>query len=416
MSDSVRRPLSSWKEIAEFLGVCVRTAQSYAKDRGLPVYRLEGKRALVYSYEDELERWRRSGSLSDPEPEPPQPSEPTRFVRSWWLAVALTLTAGALVAPLALTGARLPAGHRVDGNVLVVLDKDGRELWRKVFPEGLGDYESVRSFPAPPQRFWVGDLDQDGSVEVLFVQLPEKWGGTHNALICYSRDGSERWRFVPGREVETAAHKDESLFNVLTFAVDRMRSGTRIVVSSCHFQSPSAQVAMLSPDGDLLNEYWHAGHLPHIGFADFDRDGEREIYLGGVNNAAQSATVVVLDRDAQAGVSRGNGALGRLARGESVRARILFPPSCLSREAHTYPGMVVMLIRDDRLLVHLDATPGGERHPVVTYRLGLDLSVQEVAFSDLYRSIHAELQDDKRLDHGISIHDVRSLSRLRRVE
>jgi len=49
--------LRTWKEIAEYLGVSVRTAQLWEKERGLPVRRMEGVRPQVRALTQDLEVW-----------------------------------------------------------------------------------------------------------------------------------------------------------------------------------------------------------------------------------------------------------------------------------------------------------------------------------------------------------------------
>jgi len=56
-----RRDLSSWKEIADYFGVSVRTVQHWEEERGLPVRRLPGGgRGRVFARISELEEWKRS--------------------------------------------------------------------------------------------------------------------------------------------------------------------------------------------------------------------------------------------------------------------------------------------------------------------------------------------------------------------
>jgi hypothetical protein len=50
--------LSSWKEIAEFLGKGVRTAQRWERELGLPVRRPPGKDSrVVFALREELTAW-----------------------------------------------------------------------------------------------------------------------------------------------------------------------------------------------------------------------------------------------------------------------------------------------------------------------------------------------------------------------
>jgi len=63
-----------------------------------------------------------------------------------------------------------PKFGRLDDSALAIFDKDGKELWRKVFPDGFGpDWYSAQGLPAP---VWFGDLEGKGHTSVLFVYRP----------------------------------------------------------------------------------------------------------------------------------------------------------------------------------------------------------------------------------------------------
>ena len=59
------RQLSSWKEISDYPGISVRTAQSWERDRGLPIQRMPGP--IVTASVHELESWKRCGPAAIPE-------------------------------------------------------------------------------------------------------------------------------------------------------------------------------------------------------------------------------------------------------------------------------------------------------------------------------------------------------------
>ncbi len=61
MSSSAR-PLTSWKEIAHFLNVNVRTAQKWERERNLPVRRSGGARSRVSADATRLETWKQQQS------------------------------------------------------------------------------------------------------------------------------------------------------------------------------------------------------------------------------------------------------------------------------------------------------------------------------------------------------------------
>ena len=56
-SSAAARQLDSWKEIAHHLGVHVRTAQKWERERGLPVHRLPGVRSRVSAHTASLDAW-----------------------------------------------------------------------------------------------------------------------------------------------------------------------------------------------------------------------------------------------------------------------------------------------------------------------------------------------------------------------
>jgi len=65
------RELASWKQIAAHLGVNVRTAQKWERERNLPVTRLPGGHGRVSTTTAALDRWKHS--------KPALPAEATAF-------------------------------------------------------------------------------------------------------------------------------------------------------------------------------------------------------------------------------------------------------------------------------------------------------------------------------------------------
>ena len=58
------RELKGWKEIATHLGVNIRTAQKWERDRGLPVRRLPGGHGRVAADPASLDAWRHQPALA----------------------------------------------------------------------------------------------------------------------------------------------------------------------------------------------------------------------------------------------------------------------------------------------------------------------------------------------------------------
>ena len=59
--------INSWKEIAAYLRVDIRTARRWAQERGLPLRRIPGEgRRAVFAYASEIDAWLRSGNQPRP--------------------------------------------------------------------------------------------------------------------------------------------------------------------------------------------------------------------------------------------------------------------------------------------------------------------------------------------------------------
>ena len=94
--------LTSWKEIATYLDVSVRTAQMWEAQRGLPVRRMPGPRGRVLSSTEELDLWKLSGTGPAVPVLPAVAVSASRetgwFWRQWGVAVAVVaVLAGSLL-------------------------------------------------------------------------------------------------------------------------------------------------------------------------------------------------------------------------------------------------------------------------------------------------------------------------------
>jgi hypothetical protein len=160
--------LSSWKEIANYLGCDNRTCRRWELSLGLPIHRMEGTaKSRVYAYKGELDSWRKEklngGFAENNGPsfgeEPATRSKPEgagyngeprrefdhgmRFRpgathhesksnplgrRLVWLVPA---AAAILAAVFFLTRPHPgePANFKIEGSKLIVLDEKGKPLW-----------------------------------------------------------------------------------------------------------------------------------------------------------------------------------------------------------------------------------------------------------------------------------------------
>lgn len=265
------RTLGSWKEIATFLGVSVRTARRWEQRAGMPVHRAPSSH--VYAQTAELDRWRQ-GSLT----------------RLWkrWLPAALALGGVAIVTLLVLLwrsqAVGPPAAVRFEGDNVRILDRSGRTRWttsiaRQNFAEESGWNVST------PDRFLIADIDQDGAVEVLIYALVQGSTDGQERVVCYSQDGRVKWEFILGRAFKADDVEYVQHFRGHILRAVRVGGKSYVLSVATHRRWHPCQVALLDAStGKLVEEFWHPGAITHALLADLDGDGVDEVVLAGVNN------------------------------------------------------------------------------------------------------------------------------------
>src|ERR1035438_6360588 len=178
---SDQKRLESWKEIAAYLNREVRTARRWEKERGLPVYRMPGKRSGVYALAPEIDAWLKTrapnGSGGDGAVEAP-PLPPRSWARKLtpWVAAASVLLL-AIAALSALTGARsavprlshpvtitndgwIKAGPMGGGRSLFFITMGAHPRTLRRIGESGGEASII---PFPSQGFIPLDVSRDGS-------------------------------------------------------------------------------------------------------------------------------------------------------------------------------------------------------------------------------------------------------------
>jgi hypothetical protein len=357
---------------------------------------------LVLAYTAELEEWKRSRDSDTALPAP---------LRRWRQVVTRKVFLVSLALALAISIALLwsrdenPAAYRVADGAFVILNDHGRELWRKAFP-GLGQFPS-------PGMAWVGDLDDDRKSEVL-IAAPAPMGEARE-LVCYSGNGRERWRFVPGRAVHTATRSFSPAFVVKEFIVERLeRTGPpRIVVIGTHQLEYPCQLAIISSRGELMREYWHSGHLSHVEAVDLDGDRQAELLAAGISKAYKTATLLVFDPNSLDGASLEEDAAYQLQgfRAGTERARVLFPRSCLSRR-EPFTNVERVWHEPGEIDIEVDHALG-EGNASVYYRLNYDLTLEDVSLASSFEHTHGILHSEGILDHSLGDRDIAELRAIR---
>jgi len=349
MSDWNKDRLSSWKEIAAFLGCDVRTCLRWEKERGLPVHRLDGgSRSRVFAQKAELEAWMK-GSGSGPASTSADttrtsadraPSRP-RFkpvLISGISIVVIGLAAILLFGAKALFSDRVPVDFRIEGSKLIIVNREGKFLWEHdTGLETLGLETDFRKLfnqrtriPGKNERtipiLHIRDIDGDGKNEVLFTPTTSD-SFRAGRMICFDHRGRERWRFDGGRELvfgKTTYSRDyHNAFDTLDLDGD---GRLEILVLSSHWPEFPSQLTVLSTEGNPLGEYWNSGRILDYLSADLDGDGKKELVISGTNNEFNQGFVAVFDPRKIGGASPNSGEYKNLAFGPGTeKAYIRFP-------------------------------------------------------------------------------------------
>ncbi len=373
------RLLDSWKEIASHLGVTVRTAQKWEAERALPVFRMHGGRGRVSASSVELDQWRISlHVLPDEEPDPPHRR---------WLLLALVVVVIATATWVRWFRAGPPATLRVDGKTLVALDAHGREAWRHTL-DGAVREPRMRK-PPVANAVWFGDLDGDSEIETVLQHERPGVNARSDELLCFSQSGKLKWTFIPGALVSTGADVFDAPYRLRGIHMVRLGAGKgfAVAVSASHHLYHPFQVALLSPQGKLLREYWHSGHLGTMivsGLPASDRD---ILYLGGAANGYGRAVLVALDPLNFDGASREENPAYQLRGFKPAQeiARVLFNQTRLAKPLALYNFISVLETEGESLIVGSAEVPSCVVDcAFVMYRLSRSLVVQTAVLTDNY--------------------------------
>ena len=337
------------------------------------------------------------------------------------LALVVALGAVGIVAYVSI---RILAVHdepklgRLDGSALVIMNADGKELWRKTFPEGFGPDGYYPKDLA--SRIWLGDLDGSGHTSVLFVhsRAGSAMSSASSTLICYSDRGKAKWSWTPGKELPELEGTPPT-YRIFALGILKATDHrpSRIVVSSAHAIWWPSQIAVLDSNGKMISEYWHSGHLDYVVLGDLDGDGKEEIVAAGVNNDYRQATLVVLDPDRVFGASaevRPNFQIHGMGDAQE-RLRLLFPRSDLNTALFSYniatdPSVVNGRIR---LTVRECVTP--TLSCTIWYEFDKNTHLISAYAGEDFRSRHVEFYRSGKDAHALSNEEELEFRKVRRL-
>lgn len=323
-----------------------------------------------------------------------------------WVLIGLLLLGIAMASYTWLLPHGPMADYQVRGNMLAALNKKGQELWRYRF---LHTMRESRYLAADRQQLgWIGDLGS--GQKLLLVTAPIEVRTVGNDLVCFSASGQVEWMYRTTHGVRDAAGSSmRPPYYVNGIQVVRRPSPAdmRIVVSSNHYMEQADQIAVLNTAGHLLAEYWHPGHLLHLGETDLAGIGPDQVLLGGVNNGNHQATMVVLDPMRMSGQSTPAEMADDHFRlvGMSPaheQAVVLFPKSDVGKHAPYTRVANLWVTTADRIVIQVAEGTDEHTSPQLVYELDRSLQVIAVHSTDSFRLAHQKLTSEGQLDHALS--------------
>lgn len=410
--------LSSWKEIADYLGCDERTSRRWELEYGLPVHRMEGAaRSRVYAYKDELDTWRKqklngneaaagtpglAPSLEKREGALAAKGHPhiwkIKKILLWFIPLAAIITAMAVLLTRSSSGQ--PADFKINGTTLVILDKKGKDLWdfdtkldNLISEQEYRRFFEIRSLhpwgrPILP-RLIIKDINHDRKKEILFCPLT-KDEYDQTGLYCFNSAGKELWHYKPGREHVFGEHTYSDYYRIYgldLFDINNDGNLEVYLITSHQPHSPSELIALYT-SGKAYGEFANWGRIHDIAFADLDIDGKKEVIIAGMSDEYGKGFLAVFDSDRISGSSpQGEKYACKDCGPGSEKYYILFPrtdvdiilkPDKVSIEAiHLLqPDRIELLTGISQIFIELD------------YRL----EVQDIKGSDFFNNQHRELR------------------------
>jgi hypothetical protein len=310
------RQLTSWKEIAQYLGRDIRTCWRWEKQYGLPVHRVdsESPKSRVYAFKDELDEWLRRTKHSRTIGQKNGVRRP-----SWKYILFIGIPALAAVGVILLlilpkiSGPTEPTDFRIKGSTLIIINEKGRALWRyETGLENLWNEENYRvhfqfkkrsAFVKLPNLI-LKDIDRDGHKEILFTTQTED-ETREGMFFCFDHKGRLLWPFKAGRQMKYGNKVYSGDYRIKGILADDLDDDGRLEVIICSVQRPDwpCQLVILRSDGSMVGEYWNTGHFGDFAFIDLNEDGVKEIVATGVNNEHRKGCVAVFDISAIRGGS-----------------------------------------------------------------------------------------------------------------
>jgi hypothetical protein len=272
--------LGSWKEIASYLNVDVKTAQRWEKLRALPVHRIPGaQRSAVFCLTEEIDRWLVY--------KPPEPAAPKTRRRAIVAIAALTIiTVAALSSFLFLSRKKPLSDISLRGQQIVGLDNTGASLWSYSLP-------ALPALKYPQRVFRVVDWNHSGHPDALASITYDPPANPRSELLCLSGDGTLRWRMKPASTLLDFNGKPfEDSWNSREITVVKAAGKDLLFLILVNELRWASALYRIDPDGKPNLHFANHGYILRLLTAKIH--GEDTLLAAGINNAVNRPFVAWL--------------------------------------------------------------------------------------------------------------------------
>lgn len=236
---------------------------------------------------------------------------------------------------------------------------------------------------------------QDGGALCSQHQHGEQ-ASTANRLICYGPDGTERWRYTPGRKTRWLDRQFDAVYTIWWVLAP----------------------LSIDTDGRLVGEYWHFGALVSGVVLDADGDGRPEVVVAGVNNPGPgNGSPAIVELKLPLPPPRPDVATVFDAPRPREAAYALFPPIDAFAQ-YPRPAAIMWLRLDEwgRLQLGVSLGPHHQAKGTALYLLDLRLSVTDIRADDLLEAYHEDLRRAGQIDHALDEDEIQLWRNIRHFD
>jgi len=307
-----RRRLETWKEIAEYLGRGVRTAQRWEKKDGLTVHReAGGKKESVFAWSDEIDAWREgypdiNGPTAissdravnegpDHSHKPGEFNKKKRRLKSLLVLVFLSLTGLLLLTAgyfffqsrrettedmLFFRFTEFDRGSCVDiynaNNVRIQSFHSGVYSFKKCMHSYKNELRNLKFI----------DVNTDGLLDIVYADLTYS---PQNKLSIYLRQDMDNvsllrsWELDELFEYEGETFGEFSCEQIICEDLNEDGAPEIVVGLNSHPNYPSL-CRVFDVQGNVIASIFHPGRFRNLESFDRDGNGFKEIYVAATNN------------------------------------------------------------------------------------------------------------------------------------